>query len=339
MKRKIVSLGRSSLVVSLPKTWIKMHTLKKGDNVSLDIQQDRSLLISPDVKKERESKECTLNVDANEKATSLARKIIGCYLNGYSRVKVLSEKIFSVTQRKAIRNIVRILYMRIMEADSKTMLIQTLIDESRASLDLAIQRMQLISRSMCREALEALKNQDAMLAKSTFSLDDDVDHFSFFLIRLLRDAAQDSTLSNQLEVDALECMDYQTLVYRVEYAADQAANIAKQIVMLKGSGLEILDELLTLLFTAGTEAVNLYEKALTAFSSRNVEDSINIIEQKKRIEELDRRIASMTFMKKQKNAIIVCSICSIRGSIKGIADCAVNIAEVAINWAYRRPIY
>ncbi|MGD8546284.1 MAG: PhoU domain-containing protein, partial [Candidatus Bathyarchaeota archaeon] len=328
-----------SLVVSLPKSWIKMHRLKKGDDVSLDIKQDHSLLISPDVKKERESKECTLNVDANEKATSLARKIIGCYLNGYSRVKVLSEKIFSVTQRKAIRNIVRILYMRIMEADSKTMLIQTLIDESRASLDLAIQRMQLISRSICREALEALKKQDAMLAKSTFSLDDDVDHFSFFLIRLLRDAAQDSTLANQLEVDALECMDYQTLVYRVEYAADQAANIAKQIVMLKGSGLEILDELLTLLFTAGTEAVDLYEKALAAFSSRNVEDSINVIEQKKRIEELDRRIASMTFMKKQKNAIIVCSICSIRGSIKGIADCAVNIAEVAINWAYRRPIY
>jgi len=69
-----------------------------------------------------------------------------------------------------------------------------------------------------------------------------------------------------------------------------------------------------------------------------VEDSIKIIEQKKRIEELDRKIASMTFMKRQKNAIIVCAICSIRGSIKGIADCAVNIAEVAINWAYRRTI-
>jgi len=335
MERKIISLGRSSLVISLPKHWVKLNELKQGDVVSLAVQRDRSLVVFPSAKKREESKEIILHVDSDEKEPLIVRRIIGCYLSGYSSIKVLSKKIFSVPQRKAIRDIVRMLYMRIMESNSKSMHIQTLIDETKASLELAIQRMHLISHSMCRDALNSLKNRDAMLAKAVLSLDDDVDHFSFFLLRLLRDAAQDSVLANQLDIDPLDCMDYQTLVYRVEHAADHSANIAKQLIMLDGSRQKTPDQLRKLLFTAGTEAVNLYDKALTAFFSTNVTGSVEIIEQEKKIEKLDREIASKTFMTKQKNALIVCTICSIRGSIRGIAECAVDIAEIAINRAYK----
>lgn len=338
MERKIISLGRSSLVVSLPKHWVKLNELKQGDVVSLAVQRDRSLAIFPSVKKKKGNEEIVLHVDADEKVTVIARRIIGSYLNGYTRIKVLSDEIFSVRQRKEIRNIVRMLYMRVMEADSKSMSIQTLIDETKASLELAIQRMHLICHSMCRDILDSLKRRDLILAKSVFSLDDDVDHFSFFLLRLLRDAARDSTLGNQLDIDPLDCMDYQTLVYRVEYAADHATNIARQLIILDGSRLKIPDELLALLFTAGTEAVDLYSKALAAFFSKNVVDSVAIMDQEKKIEELDREIASKTFMTRQKNAVIVCMVCSIRGSIKGIAECAMNIAETAINRAYKMAI-
>jgi phosphate uptake regulator len=335
MERKIISLGRSSLVISLPKHWVKLNGLKQGDVVSLGVQRDRALVVFPSVKKEKESKEMVLHVDEDEKKNSIVRRIIGCYLNGYSSIKVLSEKIFSVVQRKAIRNIVRMLYMRIMESDAKSMYIQTLIDETEASHELAIERMHLISFSMCRDALNSLKNRDIMLAKAVFSLDDDVDHFSFFLLRLLRDAAQNSILANRLGIDPLDCMDYQTLVYRVEHAADHSANIAKQLILLDGSQQKIPDQLLTLLFNAGTEAVNLYDKALTAFSSKNIANSIEILDQEKKIEKLDREIAQKSFMGKQKNALIICAICSMRDSIKGIAECAMDVAEIAINRAYK----
>ncbi|MCK4439917.1 phosphate uptake regulator PhoU [Candidatus Bathyarchaeota archaeon] len=338
MERKIISLGRSSLVVSLPKHWVKLNELKQGDVVSLAVQRDRSLAIFPSVKKKKGNEEIVLHVDADEKVTVIARRIIGSYLNGYTRIKVLSDEIFSVRQRKEIRNIVRMLYMRVMEADSKSMSIQTLIDETKASLELAIQRMHLICHSMCRDILDSLKRRDVILAKSVFSLDDDVDHFSFFLLRLLRDAARDSILANQLDIDPLDCMDYQTLVYRVEHTADHATNIARQLIILDGSRLKIPDELLALLFSAGTEAVDLYSKALAAFFSKNVADSVAIMDQEEKIEELDREIASKTFMTRQKNALMVCMVCSIRGSIKGIAECAMNIAETAINRAYKMAI-
>jgi uncharacterized protein with PhoU and TrkA domain len=89
------------------------------------------------------------------------------------------------------------------------------------------------------------------------------------------------------------------------------------------------------MFTAGTEAINLYDRAVNAFFSKDVTNSVEILEQQKNIEKLDRKIATEEFMSKQKNALIICAICSIRDSIKRIAECAADIAEIAINRAYK----
>lgn len=335
MERKIMSLGRSSLVISLPKSWMQLNELKKGDVVSLAVLRDRSLIVFPSAEKKIEPKEITLHVASSEGETLIVRRIIGCYLNGYSGIRIISDRIFSVPQRKAIRNIVRMLYMRIIESDSKSMYIQTLIDESKASIKPAIQRMYMIFHSMCVDALSSLKNLDVTLAKAVFSLDDDVDHFSFFILRLLRDAAQDTVLANELGIDPLDCMDHQVLVYRVEHAADYSADIARHIIMLSETQQKISENILSLMFAAGTEAVDLYAKAVNAFFSKDVAFANEILERQKKIEKLDQEIASKAFTGKQKNALLVCAICSIRDDIKRIADCAADIAEIAINRSYK----
>jgi phosphate uptake regulator len=335
MERRIMSLGRSSMVISLPKNWMQLNELKKGDAVSLAIQRDRSLVVYPSIKKKVRSKEITFRIGQEEDETLISQKIIGAFLNGYSGLTLISNKIFSIPQRKAIRNMAARLYMRIMESDSKGVYIQTLADESKASLEQAIQRMHLISYSMCEDALTSLKNNDIALAKSVFSLDDDVDHFSFFILRLLRNAAQDTALANKLRIDPLDCMDHQTLVYRIEHAADYTADIARHIIMLDGSQQKIPDDVLNLMVTAGTEAVDLYVKSVNTFFSKDIPFSVEIMKYHHRIEKLDQEIAVKSFTGKHKNAELICGICSIRDNIKRIADCAANIAEIAVNRAFK----
>lgn len=334
-QRKIMSLGRSSLVVSLPKHWTKLNELKQGDVVSLAIQRDRSLAVFPGTGKKKLSKEITLHIDPNERQILIIRSIIACYLNGYSGIKLVSKKIFPVSQQRAIRRIVRILYMRIMESDAKSMHIVTLIDESKASVVSGIHRMHVIANSMCRDILNSLRDQDAPLAKTVYSLDDDVDHFSFFIIRLLRRASLDATLANQLDLESIDCLDYQTLVYRIEQVADNATNIAKHIIMLNEERLRISDSLLKLLLTAGNDATNYYNKAVEAFFSNDTAGSDEIIERQKYIEKLDRKIATWAFLHEKKNPIIICATCSIRESIKRIAEYAADIAEITINRSYK----
>lgn len=332
-----MSLGKSSLVISLPRNWMQLNELKKGDTISFVIQRDRSLVIYPGTQRKTATREITLKIGLNEEEALITQKIIGAFLNGYSGITLVSEKIFSIQQTKAIRNIAGRLYMRVMESDSKGVYIQSLTDESKASLEQAVQRMHLISYSMCVDAINSLKNRDLALAKTVFSLDDDVDHFSFFIIRLLRNAAQDPVLANELRIDPLDCLDYQTLVYSIERAADYSADITRHIIMLEGRHQMIPNDVLELMVTAGIEAIDLYAKAVTAFLSKDVPFSVELMNRQKRIEKLDVEITSKAFTGEQKTAELVCALCSIRDDIKKIADCAVNIAEIAVNRAFKSP--
>lgn len=334
-ERRIMSLGRSSMVISLPKNWMQLNELKKGDAVSLAIQRDRSLVIFPHAQEKSKVKEQTLRIGQDEDETLITQKIIGSFLNGYSGITLISEKIFSIPQRKAIRSIAGRLYMRIMESDSKGIYMQTLSDESSVSLEQAMQRMHLISHSMCEDVFTSLKNRDLPLAKSVFSLDDDVDHFSFFLLRLLRNAAQDATLANKLRIDPLDCMDHQTLVYRMEHVGDYAADIARHLIMLDGTQQKIPDDVLELMVAAGSETADLYVKAVNAFFSKDATFAVETAKKKFRIEKFDQEIAARAFTGKQKNAELVCAICSIRDNIKRIGDCAANIAEIAVNRTFK----
>jgi len=334
LERRIMSLGRSSMVISLPKNWMQLNELNKGDVVTLAIQRDRSLAVYPGSEKKPASKEITLRICQNEDEALISQKIIGSFLNGYSGITLISEKIFSIPQRKAIRNVVGRLYMRIMESDSKGVYIQTLSDESKASLDQAIQRMHLITNSMCEDVFNSLKTNDVSLAKAVFSLDDDVDHFSFFILRLLRNAAQDPVLANTLRIDPLDCMDYQTLVYRIEHTADYVAYIAQHMIILGGLSQKIPDDLLELMVKEGTETVDLYAKAVNSFFLRDVAFAVDIMKRKQVIRKLDQEIASKSLLGK-KNSELICAICSMREGIKRIADTAANIAEIAVNRAFK----
>jgi len=335
-QRKIMSLGRSSLVISLPKYWTQLNELKQGDVVSIAMNRDRSLVVFPGAKKERESVKITLHVEPEENIAFVIRNIIACYLNGYSNIRLVSKKFFTVPQQKAIRRIVRMLYMRIMEADAKEMHIATLIDESKASIETGINRMYKISSSMCRDALTALKGQDAALAKSVYTIDDEVDHFSFFLLRLLRKAAVDPALANQLALEPIDCLDYQTLVHRIEQVSDQAANIAKHIIMIEGRKRKITKLLLEKMYSAGCDALASYNKAVNALLSNDVKSSDEVIENQARIEKLDQEIASLAFLK-EKNTEVICACCSIRDSIQRIAEYAADIAEITVNRSFKPP--
>jgi len=327
-QRKIMSLGRSSLVVSLPKRWIKLNELERGDAVSLDIQRDHSLVVFPGVQKKREPRRTTLKVDPAEKEDSLVRRIIACYLNGYFGIALVSTDIFTVAQQKAVRAIVGILYMGILESDARRIYIQALTDESKAPVEAAIRRMHIISGSMCRDALESLRNQDAELAKVVYTLDDDVDQLGFFLIRLLRGVVLDPDLAHQLGLEPIDCLDYQTLVHRIEHVADHAAAISRNVISLRGQWFS--GPSLEYIINLGNETLDLYNEAVRAFFSGDASSSNDLI---RRQNELDEKLAACAVG--EMNPLLACMMCSIRDSLRRVAEYAADIAEVTINHSYK----
>lgn len=331
--RKIILLGSSTFVVSLPKRWVESNKLKRGDALFLDAQRGSSLIIHPSAPK-RELRETTINVDEDEKEETLTRKIISYYLNGYFSIRLISKKIFTFKQRKAIRDIAGKLYLRVMTASPREFLLQSLLDTSKIPASMGIRRMHVIALSMCRDTVKAFEQQDVNLASAVISVDDDVDQFSYMLLRLLRNAVLDPILADQMGLDVMDCFDCQTVVQRIEHVADNAVNLSRILVSLDRSGDSLPSFLLEPILEAGKKACRMYEEGLKAYFIKDAVSANKVIDSQVEIEKLNRGIIEKTT--EEKRATIVCATCSIRDSIRRIADYATDIAEVTINQVFGR---
>lgn len=330
-QRRIMSLGRSSLVISLPKYWTQMAGLKAGDIVSVAVSRDRSLIVYPGLKKEKELNEVTLYIEPDENSFLISKKIAACYLNGYSVIRLLSKNYFTAPQQRVIRRVAQMLYMRIMEADVKELQLTTLMDESKSSIKASISRMYKVSSSMCHDVFTALEDHNADLARSVYGLNREVNHFSFFLLRIIRKASRDPSLASELGLDIIDCLDYQFLTYCIKSVADQAANVARYIIMLERRKKRISDLLLKKICATGRDASEIFDKAFAIFSSNDLKDIGEIIEKREEVKKSDEEIAALSFSEERHDVEAICACCAIRDSIQRIADVSINIADIAIN--------
>jgi phosphate uptake regulator len=334
-QRKIMALGKSSMVVSIPKPWLRMNALDRGDMVSMDIQSNGCLIIHPTTTPKETKREIHLCVEADESDESIIRRIIGSYLDGYNTIKLSSAKIFTADQQRAIRQIVGTLYMMVMESEASSIVLQTLIDESKASVVSGIERIHIITYSMCRDILKATENWDTDLARSVVSLEDDVDQLTYFLLRLIRGAALNPSLGKQLCLDTLDCLDYQTLVHRIERIADHTTNIANSVIALIENKMEIPENVLSTLIGAAKIAFTSYDEAVNGFLTKNIDQTNEIIDRQKNIRELFKEITPLPRFGKPDDTASLSQVITMRESIKNISHHAADIAEITIDRAYK----
>ena len=333
--RKIMALGKSSLVISLPKEWLKINNLERGNNVTVTIQKDRSLSVHPSKEVIERVNEVNLSIEADEPGEFIIRRVIGCYLNGYDTIRLKSKNIFNVQQRSSIRRIVRSLYMRIIESSANLVVFQTLLDESMASVQSGIERMHIITSSMGQDVLNAMKEWDEELARSVISLEEDVDQFMYFLLRLIRSAATRPMLAKQLELDMIDCLDSQTLIHRIEQVADHTTNIANGVLNLFEERMFMPKDTYPVLIESAEVAYDAYTRAVDAYLSKNVEDVNDIIDLQAKIEELEQSITPLPYSGESEAKDVLCHICVIRDSIKRISEFAADIAELTIDRTFK----
>ncbi|TFH19072.1 phosphate uptake regulator PhoU [Candidatus Bathyarchaeota archaeon] len=331
--RKIMALGKSSLVVSLPKGWIESNGLNKGDLLSLEVQRDLSLLIQPSLRVKDEGQRIVVALDESASSDSIFRIVIGCYLNGYNDIVLNSSNIFSVQQQQAIRNVVKSLYLRILSSTASSVTLQTLMNESMANIFDGIERMHIITLSMCHDTLKAMQSWDLELARSVVALEEDVDQFMFYLMRLIRSAAIDPALANRLHVDMLDCLDYQTLVDLIERVADNVHKVAFSLVQLEEHKEYIPDGLWKKLTETANASITAYEKAIEVFHSRSVESCDMIIDEQYKLTQLARSITPFPNILVGDPFFFPLFI--IRDSLIRLGDYASDIAELTIDKAYK----
>jgi len=333
--RKIMALGQSSRVVSLPKEWLRLNEIDQGDTVLVNVQRDGSLVIRPTTEIDEGVKQIHLQIGVDEGEDSIVRKIIGTYLDGYTLITLRSGNIFSARQQKAIRDIIRRLYMMVIESESNRMELETLIDETKVSVPSCVERMHMMTYSMFRDTIQALKNGDEALVLSVASLEEDVDQMMYLVLRILRSAIVNPVLSNQLSLDPLDCLDYQTLVHRIERVADHVTGIAGSILALYETGAAIPEQLKRFLLEAADIAYSSYDRAVHCFLRMDIEPTNEVIDTQRKIMDLYSKITPLPIQGEAYDVSTLTNIVTIRENIMRISNLTADIAELTIDRTYQ----
>lgn len=329
--RRIQISGGSTYTISLPKKWIDALGLKNGDNMTIVRNSNRSMTLFPGLETEKPSKKAVISISQKDSQESIRRKIIAMYLNGYKTIHVTSKgvKILPVHSR-LIKDLVRksMIGTEIVESDSESMTIQVLTRLPELTFDVALKRMHLMTSNMHREAIEALSKNDIEYGEEVIRMDDEVDRFGLYMMRTLIMAVQNASMLYDVGLEQpADCLNYRTVISRIERIADHAVLIAKRVKFLK----EPVDSrTLKEIQSLSHEALGCFDSSILALVKKD-----NILAEKTALniaQIVEREKEIMHGIKESKNSTIIKFVLE---DIRRTVEYSSDIVEVVINETIR----
>jgi phosphate uptake regulator len=194
------------------------------------------------------------------------------------------------------------------------------------SVDAAFKRMLLIAKSMYRDTLLALKENNVELAEEVVRSDDEVDRFSLYVLRNLVMATQNGRVLREMGLkNPSDCLSYRVAVKSIERVADHACGIADKAVRLKDKtpkdSLQKIEKMSHLALTVLGESV----EALLRRDYQLADKTVDSAEKIRQLE--DEAIAVVEKEKVHDPASIKLALEDIRRT----AEYASDIAEAAMN--------
>ena len=178
MKRKLVKQGAATLMVSLPSKWIRQNKLDKGDEVSLEEDnQNLVIKVSEETKKEQKAK-----IDVSDFFPLTNVVLIDLYIKGVDELEITFDKP-EIVQDYQKRTINELIGFEIIKQTHNSILLKDITGESSQEIDAIIKRIFFIINSMVEELIEAIEKKQSM--GPIIDIDTSVNKFVNFCLRIL----------------------------------------------------------------------------------------------------------------------------------------------------------
>jgi phosphate uptake regulator len=329
--RKLQFTGGSTYIISLPKKWIDQNQLRKGSVIRIREEEGGLLSIIPtETATQQKLDEATIKVAPKDLPDSVIRKTVSAYLVGYNllHIKAESQKQLSAKQRHEVKNFSRNMLVgtEIVTDTPEELTLQVLLSYPELSIQSALRRMSIITASMHRDAITALKELDHQQAKEVATTDNEVDRFNLYIVRQLKTAIQNPRIIKEIGLqNARDCLGYRLVTKSVERTADHAANIAENLLLIKNK-LEL--ETIEKLEKMSTLAVVMFETAIEALFRQDYALAESIVEKTEEIISMEKEAVVSSQKIDVEDAPHLRLIIE---SIRRTAEYASDIAEVVLN--------
>lgn len=335
--RRIQVTGRGSYIVSLPKKWVEDIGLGRGGQVVVT-REDGTLTVTPRtmVKKERRN-EISFAIPPKGDVESIVRRVISLYLVGYNIIRLRStEGRLLSSVRDAIRDTVRkkLVGTEIVTESPEELTLQVLLSYPELSVEDALRRMVIITSSMQKDSMQALKEENPALAEEVIKMDDEVDRFSFYIVRQIKTAVQSTRIMKEICLySPRECLGYRLIVKSVERAADHAVKIAENVRSVQ---MKIDPKLLERISEINYFSNSIFEDAIKSLFKRSYDSADEVLKRAKKIETYENEIVPEISKQKIKGSEMS-SLRLILESLRRICEYGSDIAEVVLNLTAVKP--
>jgi len=329
--RKLQMTGGSTYIISLPKKWVAYNQLRKGSPLILREERDGSLSLTPSGLAKQEKKEdAFIKVSKKDESDAIIRKVVAAYLVGYNliHVRAQSREQLSSQQRNALKDFARryLVGTEIVTDTPNELTLQILLSYPELTVESALRRMSIITSSMHKDSMTALREIDHQLAKAVIDTDTEVDRFNLYMIRQLKLAIANPRIITEIGLTgARDCLGYRLITKSVERTADHAVSIAENVLLLKK---RIDDETLRKIENMSALAISAFEDAIDSLFKHDFNLAEGVIEKTKEIAKLEKEAV----LSSQKIGIEeIASLRLLIESVRRTAEYASDIAEIVLN--------
>jgi len=323
--RKVQITGKSTYIISLPKTWVKKVKITNGNSVAMMPRTDGTLLINPQFNRRDETPKHRISIETNDVDT-MFRKFIGAYLAGYDLIEIKSPDRLRPDMRQKIRILTHnVIGPEIIDEGSTSVQVKDLLDSSDLAPKQVLKRMYVITRGMHRDAIEALQRHDKDLADDVSTRDDDVDKFNWLIAKQYNLVLNDMFFAEKMHINVKEVLGYVLVAKSIERIADHAKKIATN-----AREITIDHECLHQIADTSEQILKSFDNAINAFHRNKFDPANQVINDSKKLsEKIDELKKSMFSV--DADAKTVASLAYVIDSLERTRAYVIDIAEVSIN--------
>ena len=222
--RKLQLTGGSTVIVSLPKEWVRSNNLGKGDLVNIEELASGDLRLSP---LQENSTKREIELDCCAIGEGLIDLMIGGYIAGADVIKLTCSSPITRKTRADVRAFLRDTRGMEIEVDNeKEIRIVSILNPSELRLQVSINRMYILISSLVNDAFDVLSGESVELLSDIDDRERQIDARRLLLERQVAASLQQPSVERKLGIDRFSAMEHANIARVLERMGDHATRLA-----------------------------------------------------------------------------------------------------------------
>jgi phosphate uptake regulator len=323
--RKLQTTAAGTFIITIPKDWAEKLRFKRGDLVSLELEQGGIVVSSTKSRPSSQSRSIAIDDFKDQKLLELC--ITASYIQGHDVTEVTSKEKILPDQKRWIRHAVEgLIGVEIAEDYADRIVLQNLLDPSRFDMDKLLERFTDTSKAVLEDSIKAFIENDLALAQDAYDRGEESTKLYRLLMRLALQAA-----SNKKIRDELNLGDFSTVAVKIIAIRElgRMAYYAMRIAQHVGEiDVKLDEDLMSIIQKMTKITLDMEEQAFTALSKKDLALANSVIERMTSVRKLYESSQTLSIKKYADRTLLSLSL--IVRDIRAIAGYAVALADDAV---------